>query len=217
MIERAGHRSRPGHQGACPQGHSRGGLVVASILFERPGFSKSAVIVDSATLAPDPVDPRHHSKVFYAEVDRRTPNGFATRDALMVEATMNSHSTAHVTDAYINRYLEIARLEGQQAALARMRSGVSEKVFFPNINRAREAVLAKIDKHGMTVRTLVIWGRNDPSAPLAEVGIPLYKRISETIECAEMHIFNHAGHYTFREQAPGFNHLINDWCLVGST
>ena len=97
--------------------------MVASILFERPDFAKSAVIVNSATLAPNPADPRHHSKVFYAEVDRRTPNGFTTREALMVEATLNSHSIAHVTPAYIDRYLEIARLDGQQAALARMRVG----------------------------------------------------------------------------------------------
>jgi 2-hydroxy-6-oxonona-2,4-dienedioate hydrolase len=203
--------------GAHLVGHSRGGLVVASVLFERPNFAKSAVIVDSATLAPDPIDPRHHSKVFYAEVDRRTPNGFATRDALMVEASLNSHSTAHVTDAYIDRYLEIARLEGQQAAVARMRGGVSESVFVPNINRAREAVLAKIDTRGLPVRTLVVWGRNDPSAPLAEVGIPLYKRICATADHAEMHVFNNAGHYTFREQAPGFNDLINHWCRASAS
>jgi pimeloyl-ACP methyl ester carboxylesterase len=200
--------------GAHLVGHSRGGLVVASILFKLPGFVKSAVIIDSATLAPDPVDPRHQSKVFYSEVDKRTPSGFTTREALMVEASMNSYSTAHVTNEYIDRYLEIARLDSQKTALARMRGGLNEKVFFPNINRAREVVLAKIDKQGMPARTLVIWGRNDPSAPLAEVGMPLYNRISATTEHSEMHIFNHAGHYTFREQASGFNHLINDWCLT---
>ena len=197
--------------GAHVVGHSRGGLVATSVLFARPGFARSAIIVDSATLGPDPDDPSLQSGRFYAEVDRRTPNGFASREALMVEAEMNSYSTDHVTDAYLDRYLEIARLPGQQAALARMRGGLNENVFLPNIRRARREVLGQIDQRGMPVRTILVWGRNDPSAPLAEVGIPLYKRISATTDDAEMHVFNHAGHYTYREQAAGFNRLVREW------
>lgn len=201
-------------EGAHLVGHSRGGLLAASTLFERPGFARSAVIIDSATLAPDPEDPALHSMHFYAEIDRRTPHGFGSREALMVEAGMNSFSTAHVSEAYLDRYLEIARLPGQQAALARMRGGVSEAVYQPNIARARQDVLARIDRQGMPVRTLVIWGCNDPSAPLAEVGIPLYKRICATTPDTEMHVFNRSGHYPFREQARAFNRLLADWCAV---
>ncbi|MEJ8569975.1 alpha/beta fold hydrolase [Microbaculum marinum] len=195
-------------------GHSRGGLVVASALLQRPGCGRSAVIIDSATLAPDPADPRLHSMHFYAEVDRRTPNGVNSREDLMVEAELNSHSTAHVTEAYLDRYLEIARLPGQQEALKRMRGGVSKAVFQPSIERARAEVLGRIDDSGMPVRTLVVWGRNDPSAPLAEVGLPLYQRLAARTEDTEMHVFNNAGHYTFREQPAGFNRLVRDWCAA---
>ena len=194
-------------------GHSRGGLLAASLAFGVQGLAKTVVIVNSATLAPNPDDPNLQSGAFYAEIDRRTPPGPPSREQLFVEPEANSFSTEHITDEYISRYLEIARLPSQQEAKRRMEQGLNDNVFMPSLNRSRAEMIQTIEERGMPVRTLVIWSRNDRSAPLAEVGLRLYERICSKTREAEMHVFNEAGHYTYREHPLEFNRVVRNFCL----
>ena len=195
-------------------GHSRGGLLAAEVAFAVPDRVKTIVIVNSGTLAPDPDDPRLHSDLFYAEIDRRTPPGLPTRESLRVAPEALSYSTAHITDEYIERNLQIALLPAQLDAAARMKGGLNDRVFIPNLEKARAEALRRIDERGLPRRTLVIWSRNDRSVPLVEVGVRLYERICARTPETEMHVFNHAGHYTYREHPEEFNRVVKNFCLA---
>lgn len=194
-------------------GHSRGGLLVASLALSVPNLAKTTVIVNSATLAPDHPDPQLRSGVFYAEIDRRTAAGPPTRESLRLLPVASSYSAEHITDGYISRYLEIALLPSQLEASARMRAGLNDALFRPGIQKARAETLRLIDERGLPSRTLVIWSRNDPTAPLGEVGLRLFERICAKTPQTEMHVFNRAGHHTYREHPRDFNRVVQNFCL----
>lgn len=55
-------------------------------------------------------------------------------------------------------------------------------------------------------RTLLIWGRNDRGVAL-ERGVLLFEALPD----AELHVFNHCGHWAFWDQAERFNRLVGDF------
>ena len=55
-------------------------------------------------------------------------------------------------------------------------------------------------------RTLLIWGRNDRGVAL-ERGVLLFEALPD----AELHVFNHCGHWAFWDQADRFNRLVGDF------
>jgi pimeloyl-ACP methyl ester carboxylesterase len=196
-------------------GHSRGGLLVATLALEYQGLAKTVVIVDSGTLAPD--DPRFITENFYKAVASRIPSGPPSLETMRAEPVANSHSPEHVTEDYLRRNLEIAQLaktkEAQQrvGALGMDDTELGSTLWMPSLQRGRKATLEKAE-HGMPAPTLVVWGMNDPSAPLP-LGLALFDRIAGRTPKAEFHVLNHAGHYCFREQTREFNRLVKAFCL----
>ena len=57
---------------------------------------------------------------------------------------------------------------------------------------------------------LLTWGFNDPSA-IVEVGYALFAMLSKGTPHAEMHIFNQAGHFHFRERPDDYNGVVIDF------
>ncbi len=100
-------------------GHSMGALLAARIALERPELARTLVIVDSNTVAPD--DPRFPWTRFYAELDAKIPPGPPTRETVRIEPDLQSFSTEHVTDDFLERLLEIARRPEFEHASRRIR------------------------------------------------------------------------------------------------
>jgi pimeloyl-ACP methyl ester carboxylesterase len=190
-------------------GHSRGGLIAARMALRHPEMVKSVVIVDSSTLAPE--DPHVPTDLFYEEIGARMPPGPPTRDSVRMEADAQSFSRAHITDDYVRRMLKIASLPTMQEARSRMRH-LRLSVWHPSLYRCRAETLAEIERSGLGVPVLVIWGFNDRAAPL-HLGHRLYERMCPKSPNAEFHVLNQAGHYSFREQWRKFNRVLEDFCL----
>lgn len=190
-------------------GHSRGALPAAMLALEYPELVKTVLIVDSNTLAPD--DPRYPGGVFYDEIDKRIPPGPPTKETVRMEPDENSFSTAHVTDDWLSRYMEIALLPKQRDAEERMLT-LGPAVWMPSMQRNKQRALDLIDQRGLPAPTLVVWGFNDPSAPLP-LGHSLFSRIAAKTPRSEMHVLNQAGHYSFREHPLEFNRLLKAFCL----
>jgi pimeloyl-ACP methyl ester carboxylesterase len=199
-----------GLSGAHLVGHSRGGLTIARLALEQPQLVKKLVLVDTNTLAAE--DPSFPSGAFYAEMARRTPPGPPTLATVRVEPEGQAYSTAHITEDFLSRLLEIAQLPKTAAAAQRMLA-VGDPIWTPSLNGARDDTLRLIDERGLPVPTLMIWAMNDVSAPLRVHGIPLYERIAAKTPDADLHVVNHSGHYVFREQYAAFNHLVRNFCL----
>jgi pimeloyl-ACP methyl ester carboxylesterase len=190
-------------------GHSRGGLLVARMALDYPEIIKSAIIVDSSTMAPE--DPHVPTDLFYNELAARMPAGLPTRETVRMEVDAQSFSKAHITDDYVERMLRIALLPSVQEAQRRM-AAIRLSVCYPSLHRMRAKTLAQIDDQGLPVPTLIIWGFNDRAAPLY-LGHRLFERICPKTPDAEFHAINQTGHYCFREQWQKFNRTVRDFCL----
>jgi 2-hydroxy-6-oxonona-2,4-dienedioate hydrolase len=190
-------------------GHSRGALAAACLGLWHPELVKSLVVVDSNTLAPD--DSRYPTGDFYKAIGRRTPPGEPTLETVRIEPDANSHTTEHVSPDFLRRLLAIARLPKTQVAQEHMQL-VEDSVWLPSLERKRRETLSALSDRGLNVPVLVIWGRNDPSAPLP-LGVQLFERFCARTAEAELHVLNRAGHYSYREQPAAFNRVLTSFCL----
>ena len=57
---------------------------------------------------------------------------------------------------------------------------------------------------------LMIWGLNDPTATIDQ-GFVLFDMIAHKEPRTDMHVFNEAGHFTYREHPEAFNRLLLDY------
>ena len=190
-------------------GQSRGALLVTRLTLDHPELVKNLIIVDSATLSPE--NPMFPSLRWYENLFLGVPTGAPDRESVRVEMDGQAYSREQVTDDYVDRMLEIARLpkfQEAQATMAEIRHGQ----WLPSVDRVRRDTVRRIDDDGIPVPTLVIWGMNDLSAPLP-LGQRLFERITATTPNAEMHVLNGAGHYSYREQPAAFNRIVKSFCL----
>jgi pimeloyl-ACP methyl ester carboxylesterase len=190
-------------------GHSRAGLLVARMALDRPEMIKTAVIVDSSTLAPE--DPHVPTDLFYDEIAARTPGGPPTRETVRLEMDAQAFSRAHISDDFVARMLKVACLPGVQEARRRMAS-LRKSVWYPSLYRKRSETLLQMEERGLPVPTLLVWGFNDRAAPL-HLGCRLFERLCPKTPNSELHVLNQAGHYSFREQWRRFNRLVENFCL----
>jgi 2-hydroxy-6-oxo-6-(2'-carboxyphenyl)-hexa-2,4-dienoate hydrolase len=190
-------------------GHSMGALLAARVALERPDLAHTLVIVDSNTVAPD--DERFPWTRFYVDLDRQIPSGPPTRESVRIEPDLQSVSTEHVTDDFVERLLEIARRPEFAHAAGRIRA-LRESTWLPSILPVRTRTLEEIDSGALTVPTLVLWGADDVSAPLP-LAYALFERLGASTPDAELHVLAGAGHYCFRERPRAFERLLAAFCL----
>jgi pimeloyl-ACP methyl ester carboxylesterase len=190
-------------------GHSMGALLAARLALDRPELVRTLVIVDSNTTAPD--DPRYPWTRFYTELAKRVPPGPPSRETVRLEPDAQSVSRAHVTDDWVERMLEIAWRPSRLAAEERVRA-LREAQWLPSVEATRARTLADVDARGVPVPTLVVWGADDPSAPLS-LGLALFERLAARSAEVELHVLARAGHYCFREQPESFERALRAFCL----
>jgi len=185
-------------------GHSRGAFAATCLALEHPEIVESLVIVDSATLAPDnPSIPS--SKDFYARLDREL-SGEETKDQVRKKIRANSFSDSHMTDDFLEQSYGVESLQKTRENRNKMVQ-LMESLFLPHLNSRKKETIETIKSGGLRQPTLIIWGMNDPSAPL-ELGIDLFRLIATKNEKTQLNVLNHAGHYSFREQAVSFNNVV---------
>ena len=197
-------------------GHSRGGLLVADLALRAPHLVRKVVLVDSNTLAPiSPYAPPgifYQSLPSYAAFHPPSVTGPLTIESVRAEPLAQSYSTAHVTPDFIERMWRIAQLPQTTEARERM-AEANERVWLPSMNARKREALDAIDRSGLPVPTLLLWGANDLSAPLPVSGYQLYERLAAATADLEFAVLNRAGHYCFREQPRRFNRLLRSFLL----
>ncbi len=203
-----GFLSRIGIKSCHLVGHSRGALLATWIALEKPDVVKSLVIVDSNSTAKE--DSEFPSHAFYDELAKRTPAGPVTRETARMEADAQSYSTSHVTEDFVERLYTIAKLPKISEIQEKMKFQ-EKSIWNQSIESKRIETIRLIESEGLKAPTLVVWGANDPSAP-PKLAIGLYESIRKRTEIAQLHFFNHAGHYSFREHPEDFNALISYFC-----
>lgn len=190
-------------KGAHLVGHSRGGYVTCRITMDRPDLVKTCTVIDSNSCAPgiglneivlaNPPEPR-----LTAESQRWIMEHY-------------SFSKEHVTDEWINGLVEVGKQNSYREACHKMASsgnGLRHTQFLPALAKDKINMFAWMRDHGMDRPTQLIWGYNDPTAPIS-MGRALYDLIAARERRAHFNVFNEAGHFTYREHPIEFNACLH--------
>jgi pimeloyl-ACP methyl ester carboxylesterase len=162
------------------------------------------IILDSSTLAPDDPESDYDPRAFYARLAANAPPA-PTAEFVRREPDANSFFQSHITDDYVERILEMARLPKMLEAQEKMKRLGPQ--FNADIATMKAETLDRIRSGGLNAPTLILWGYNDPSAPL-DLGLKLMDVISAAQPQTQMHIVNQAGHYLCRDQVDTFNRSV---------
>lgn len=195
-----------GIQRAHLVGHSRGGFLASSLAIQRPELVEKLVIVDSNSTSPA----KEGSGDFYHAIDRAKPAGPPTRASMRLHPDAQAFSKWHISEDYLDRALEIARLPKTIEAQEKMKT-LADRVWFSSFYAARDRLFAALDERGFPMPVLIVWGNNDLPAPLRQ-GLQLWDLVAAKTPQAEFHVLNQAGHHSFREQPAAFHRLIQSFC-----
>ena len=89
-------------------------------------------------------------------------------------------------------------------------AAISDTVFLPDARKKKYETLELIKAGRLKAPTLIVWGLNDPSAPV-KLGLDLARLIGSVVDRTRFHVINQAGHYVFREHPRELHRLINDF------
>ena len=181
-------------------GQSRGGYLATRLTLEHPEMVKTLVVVDSATLAPEVGDIDARRGKLFAEAPEETPDEFRFHQGQL------SYSKEHLTDEYVAAAAYIASLPKAQETKRRWENG-GEALFNKTLKAQKQESLRWLEEGRLQVPTLIYWGKNDPSALLAQ-GLALFDLISATNRRARMLIVNQAGHFHYREYPEEWNRNV---------
>lgn len=185
-------------------GQSRGGYLVGRLALEHPETVKNLVIVDSGSMAPN----RGAQGSFNKDLARKNPAPAGTKEHIRFIYEAQAFSPSHITAEWLEHMEEMARLPKFVEIQAKMKD--LRDAFYADFELAKAETVAWLREGRLRLPTLVIWGLNDPSAPL-DSGLDLFKLISAHASRAEMHIFNQAGHHSFREHPEDFNQVLTNF------
>lgn len=184
-------------------GHSRGGYIACRLTLDHPDLVASCFMIDSATTAPGM---ERNPYVFATN-----PHGRANRDAIIFCYRGYAHSTAHMTDDWIDNKLEIMTLPKTLDSIAKMHDrGLMHTVFWPGLRSDREEVHVRLQHHGLLRPTMLFWAAQDPTAPLNS-GHEFFRMLAHRQPRTQMHVVNRAGHFAHREQPQVFQRVLTEF------
>ena len=181
-------------------GHSRGGYLVTRLTLDYPDLIKSSIIVDTNTLAPGV--PASQQVLANPPVPR------LSRESQRWIIQHYSFSPTHITDSWLDKICHVAALPKSIESVEKMRDRrLSARQFMPHLNSDKGEVFARLRDDGMKRPTLVMWGKNDPTAILAQ-GQIIFDLVARRQAETQMCVLNRAGHFCFREQPAAFNSAV---------
>ena len=134
------------------------------------------------------------------------PKPLLSRESIEWVTDAFSFSNSHITADWLDEREAIAvSPKNHEAVEARWK--VNDSEFLPGFNAHKDATLDWIRAGELCSPTLLVWGRNDPSAVI-EGGIEAYQLIADSTSRAHMHILNQAGHYSYREHPDDFVEVV---------
>jgi pimeloyl-ACP methyl ester carboxylesterase len=190
-------------------GHSRGGYVAARLTADHPELVASCTIATSNSVAPGAAT---NEIVFGAN-----PHPLFSRERALYVMEHYSYAMDHVTPDWFQIRIDVLQSEKYRAGAKRMAdAALYVTQFSPQLEDDRRALLDHIARVGLRRPTLVMWSRNDATAPVSQ-GLKLFELLSRNEPRTELHLLDRTGHYCYREQAQGFNRTLIDFLMRHSS
>lgn len=176
-------------------GHSRGGYAVTRMALDHSELVRTLTVISSSSVT-NPFNP------IYGEW-RANAKTMEEREAVRYLISSNSYSDEHISESMVDAGVLIGRLEKTRKAKALMDGGLYDR-FKAHLLERIEDIKEEVGSGRLEAPTLVLWGFNDPSATIERCLGPAIDLFLENVADSELHIFNQAGHYCFREQPEAF-------------
>ena len=184
-------------------GHSRGAYLTCRMTLDDPARIASNIMVDTGTLGPG------ESRTSLVFRDKPLPN--LGRESQRWVMEHYSYHAACVTEDWLDEMVRIAALpKSIEAGRKINEGGLLHTLFLPHLGRQKAETFDLLLGRGTGRPNLLVWGANDPTATLDQ-GFCLFEMLTEKEKRTDMHIFNQAGHFTYREHPAAFNRLIVDF------
>lgn len=184
-------------------GHSRGAYLTCRMTLEDPSRIASNIMVDTGTLGPG------WSRTGIVFADKPAP--YLGRESQRWVMEHYSYHASCVTEDWIDELVRVSGLPKYAEAVERMEgAGLRDNLFSPHLGRQKAQTFDVLLTRGTKRPNLLIWGANDPTATIDQ-GFALFEMLAEKEKRTDMHIFNQAGHFTYREHPEAFNRLIVDY------
>ncbi len=181
-------------------GHSRGGYLVTRLTLQHPEQCRSCIIVDSGTLSPG----AGRNEIVHAD----PPLPLRSRECHRWVFERYSYSAACVTEGWLDIAVEAAHTPKYEEAVRKMSDeGLLSTKFLPDLQRDLEETHRWLLDRGLQRPTLMLWGYNDPTAPLSQ-GMALMEFLTAKERRTYLHIFNESGHFCYREHPEAFNAAV---------
>lgn len=183
-------------------GQSRGGYLAARTALEHADQTRSLVVCDSATLAPDDGKGDERRRRLLGD-EYGDLGGADTRQRMREHWTRMSFNPAHVTDEFVEAAAYMESTAKAQETRRAFQDGGSAR-FSRTLAEQKQETLQWFRDGKLQKPILLYWGRNDPTAVLP-LGLALYDLIAEANDRTRMFIVNRAGHFHYREYPEEFN------------
>ncbi len=184
-------------------GHSRGAYLTCRMTLENPARIKSNIMVDTNSLGPG--QGRNH--IVFTD----TPKPYLSRESQRWVLENYSWNPKVVTEDWLDELMRVAALPKYLESVRKMLDeGLAERLFVPQLARQKGDTFDRLMSTGTQRPNLIVWGLNDPTATIDQ-GCALYEIMVHKEPRTEMHVFNHSGHFSYREHPEAFNRLILDY------
>ena len=184
-------------------GQSRGAYPACRVTLEHPEIIKTCTLIDTSTCSPGE---GNQGTVF-----ANPPEPLLSRHSIHEIMSRLAYDPLTISDEWLDAQVAVAQLPKYQEAVAKMfEQGLNQSQFLPSLAKDKEEMFGWMREKGMQRPTQVMWGYNDPTATL-EQGRALFDMIALREPRAQMHVLNHAGHFSFREQPKAFSGLLRNF------
>jgi pimeloyl-ACP methyl ester carboxylesterase len=119
-----------------------------------------------------------------------------------------SANIAHIDDGLLDAAATAAASAGVRRAVSAMSSPEARAVFVASHGLVRDQMWAQARDAGYPVPVQIIWGAQDPLAPVA-LGRILFTALGKKQRVTQFHVFNEAGSFVFREQPVQFKRVVS--------
>jgi 2-hydroxy-6-oxonona-2,4-dienedioate hydrolase len=181
-------------------GHSRGGYGCTRIALDYPHLVKSLTIVSSGTLSPR-VSPNE-------VVLSNSPHPPYSRESARWIYEGYSYDPKVVTEEWMDNVMEVFAQPKYKVSVQKMvEEGAGARYFVPELAKEKRETLGWLREGRLQRPTQIVWGQNDPTV-LAEGCFDIFDMIAAHNRRTTLNIFNHTGHFSYREHPERFNALL---------